>query len=686
MEQNNIDDLDAQIRQLEAKKAELEQLKRNLPVIATVHTFVKSSGKIRIKLSKFDDKAVDTLRRVPSRVYSGDDNIIAVMDLKNTIDALKNHGVKIKCSIKTLIDVKEYLNQPDLSLEISKQNKSKVQLKLGPKAMGQRLYLAQDIQSWHQDFTTNSFDFSLAEVYKFPTSIEKHYPGFKIFYNEDLKPIMEAQIERRTKLFALADAKDFPEIKNPFSGIDPKTGEKYDLKPMQRVAVKFSELVDDNLIVAYPMGKGKTAIGTAIGELRDYKKILIVCPATLKTNWKLFIKEFIGVDALILSGSEPDKMDIENIIHSKYKYYIINYDIISRSAIDFGEETDDKKEEQINKWVLLLNAAGFDLLIGDEIHRIKNIGSNRSKAVRQLKIPHNILLTGTPIVNRPNELWPPLHILDREVFASFDGFSNQFMYPDKTPKNLPKLQEILSDRLLRRTPEQFGDSIEPTRIPHYKELSAQAKVNYDKVLQGIYTSLRNPSYIRNVTSILAELTRCKQICSADNVEATVDLAIEALDETEKKVIVFSQFIESQIDIKKQLGSNAAIINGQVNDDMRYELFAKFQDPSSDLKFIVTNITEGITLTEAWTVIANDLWWTAKDHDQAEGRAFGRVNDPHSGNSYFLLNKNTIDEFIFGLIEQKRALAKEVIDGVSAEQGKQESIAMALLHHLRSNMK
>lgn len=683
MEQN-IHDLEAQIKALEAKKLELEKLKRELPTIATVHSFTKSTGKIKIKLNKFNDRAVDVLRRIPSRVYTQDDNIISVMDLKNAVDGLKLNGIKVHCSIKLLIEIKKYMSQPDLTLEISNQNKSKVRIVLGPKALGQRLYLAQDIQSWTQDWSTNSYNFSLAEVYKFPTSIEKHYPGFKIEYSQELKPIMEAQIERRSKLFALADAKDVPDVPNPFSGIDPKTGEKYDLKPMQRVAVKFSELVGDNVIIAYPMGKGKTAIASAIAQLRGYKKVLIICPANLKTNWKYFIKDFLGVDALVLSGSEPDKMAIENIIHSKYRFYIINYDIISRSAIDFGEE-DDKNQEQVNKWVLLLNAAGFDLLVGDEIHRIKNIGSNRSKAVRQIKIPHNVLLSGTPIVNRPNELWPPLFMIDREVFTSFDGFSNQFMWPDKTPKNLPKLQEVLSDRLLRRTPEQFGDSIDPTRIPHYKELGNQAKINYDKVLQGVYTSLRNPKFTTNVTSILAELTRCKQICSADNVEATVDLALEALDETEKKVIIGSQFIESQIDIKKQLGNTAAIVNGQVDDDTRYAIFKEFQDPKSSLKFIVTNVTEGITLTEAWTVIANDLWWTAKDHDQLEGRAFGRVNDPHSGNSYFLLNKNTIDEFIFGLIEQKRALSKEVIDGVSDEQGKQQSIAMALLHHLRSKI-
>src|SRR5882672_9610624 len=118
MGQPNIKSIEEQIAQLEQQKAKLEQLKRELPTIARIHTFTKSSAKIKIKLSKFDDKAVDVLRRVPSRVWTGDDNTIAVMDLDNTIKSLKANGVKVFIPIRLLIEIKKYLNQPDLSLEI----------------------------------------------------------------------------------------------------------------------------------------------------------------------------------------------------------------------------------------------------------------------------------------------------------------------------------------------------------------------------------------------------------------------------------------------------------------------------------------------------------------------------------------------------------------------------------------
>jgi SNF2 family DNA or RNA helicase len=225
-------------------------------------------------------------------------------------------------------------------------------------------------------------------------------------------------------------------------------------------------------------------------------------------------------------------------------------------------------------------------------------------------------------------------------------------------------------------------SLDPNRIPQYTTLSTQARVNYTEVLKGLYIALRNPNYQREVHNILTQLLRLKQICADDKVDFTVDLAETALDETSEmpwnKVLIFSQFKATQHEIAKRIGNRARVINGDVTDKQRYELVDKFQDINSDVKVIVTNITEGLTLTNAFTVIINDLWWTPKDHVQAEGRAFGRENDPHGGNSYYVLCEDSIDDMIWMLLEKKLAIFKEMIDNVYNKNEEENSMFQQLM--------
>lgn len=295
-------------------------------------------------------------------------------------------------------------------------------------------------------------------------------------------------------------------------------------------------------------------------------------------------------------------------------------------------------------------------------------------------------MTGTPIVNRPRELYPLLYLVAKDTFNSPTSFADQFTDSEGNARNVAKLHQLLTPYMIRRTRQDvYGDTVIPERIPFTKELSAQARAVYNKILEGIYISLRKPDYQRNVTSILAELIRCKQVCSSDNCETSAEIATNAIEETGKKVLIFSQFKESQYAIKALLGNSAEVINGDVDDDTRYELVDKFQDPNSSLKVIITNILEGLTLTAAHTGIFNDLWWTPKDHNQAEGRFCGRDNDPHGGNSYYVQNENSIDEFITALLMKKMRIFEQVIDGIKVSQEANESLFGELINYLKDGI-
>jgi SNF2 family DNA or RNA helicase len=208
----------------------------------------------------------------------------------------------------------------------------------------------------------------LAEFHAFPDSISKLYPAYTVTYTERAKEILTEQLNRIKVLSELANAKDAPDISNPFTGIDPATDKPLDLAPHQRVAVKFIEISGNNGIIAYDMGTGKSAVGIALSERAKYKRTLIICPASLKTNWKREIKKFTGKDAIVFQGVEPDELSIDIWADGKADYYIINYDIIGR-----GYKKSDKAEERENnkfdmKWVVLFSTIKPDFIITDEGH------------------------------------------------------------------------------------------------------------------------------------------------------------------------------------------------------------------------------------------------------------------------------------------------------------------------------
>jgi len=668
-----MSEIDNEIAELEKKLAEKRAAKeaQDRKIVVNVTKLNVMSGRVTLLLSKPSFIFDDFIRLLyPYRPTVGE-YIIEVKDLEKVIEWMKPYAeIEVLWEKKSKDVYEEWKNAPDIQVDI---RKSWCIIKLGMKMRGS-LYLNQELASFTQDVISKELRFAVAELHKFPTSVKKLYGDVTIVYSEVAQAELLKQLERRSVLAELANAMD-TEWPNPF------TQPGMDLKGHQRVAAKFCSYSDNRAIIAYDMGTGKSPTSVGIAEAHEeWERVVVICPASLKTNWKREIFKFTGKEAIIFQGVEPDELAIEYLVDKKSKYFIINYDIIGRK---FGEVVKDGKvvEKGVQPWVELFNAVGIDLFIIDEAHYIKNLDSKRSQGVRNLKFSHVLPMSGTPIVNRPMEIWPLLNIVDPVAFASAEQFRQQFVDFEGKPKNVGKLHELMLPYMIRRTREDVYGKLHIERIPFTKELGKEARARYERVLAGIYESLRDNREF-NVTSFLAEIMRCKQICSYDNLQATVDLAVDAFEETDKKVIICSQFKDSQYAIKQLLGDSAEVINGDVSDDFRYIKKDEFQDKDSSLKFWITNIPEGLTLTEAHTVIFNDLWWTPKDHQQLEGRAFGRINDPHGGNAYYLQNENTIDEFINQLLLDKMAIVNEMVDGIRVSSESEGDIVKQLIAHLK----
>lgn len=296
-------------------------------------------------------------------------------------------------------------------------------------------------------------------------------------------------------------------------------------------------------------------------------------------------------------------------------------------------------------------------------------------------------LTGTPVMNRPAELFPMLNAIDPHTFYSRDNFMRRYSDGKNGARNVEEIKELLIPIMIRR---KRADGSKPNRIPQHMELSASARARYKKALEGIYEKMDGREY--NITSILAEIIRLKQIVAEDTVKFTAELAqeiVDGYDEEEKwnKVLIFSQFKESALSIVNLLGRECLYISGDISQRERMEKIAQFQN-TPYYKYLVgtTAIAEGLNITKAGAVIHNDLLWTPSAHEQIEGRAFFRQGDYHGGDSHFILAEDTIMGWIWELLHEKMNTIKQVVDGEeidsSAESG--GSIVNDLIRLLKRN--
>lgn len=295
-------------------------------------------------------------------------------------------------------------------------------------------------------------------------------------------------------------------------------------------------------------------------------------------------------------------------------------------------------------------------------------------------------LTGTPVVNRPAELFPMLNAIDPVTFYSRDNFMSRYSDGRNGARNVEEIQEILTPLMIRR---KRADGSVANRIPQHTELSSAARDRYKKALEGIYEKLDGREY--NITNILSEIIRLKQICAEDTVGFTAELAqeiVDGYDEDEKhnKVIIFSQFKESALGIQSLLGAECLYISGDVSQKERMNKIELFQT-QPHYKYLVGTIAiaEGLNITKAGSVIHNDLLWTPSAHEQIEGRAFFRQSDYHGGDSHYILAENTIMGWIWGLLHEKMSTIKQVVDGeMEDEINSGGSIANALIQMIKEN--
>ena len=441
--------------------------------------------------------------------------------------------------------------------------------------------------------------------------------------------------------------------------------EKYSKRPpLSHQKEAIQKLVENKkFILADDMGLGKTT-STIIAALETgAKKILIICPATLKINWKREIENYSDRSVYIAEGKNFD---------GNNDFVIINYDIIKNFH-------DDKKKNGSK-----ILDANFDLVVIDEAHYIKNAQAQRTKLINDIvkKIDRIWLLTGTPMTSRPIDYFNLLSLIDSPVAKNWMAYVIRYcsgyqfkVGPRKVwnvmgASNLEELRDRTLGLTLRRLKEDVLDLPDKIITPVYLRLKSK---EYEEVMGEYYNWYeKNPEESKSLTVQFTKLTKVRQIIADEKIAQTIELA-ENILEQDKKVIIFCNFTDSLNKICEHFGKSAVKLDGSMSKTERQFSVDQFQE-NEKIKVFVGNIKAagvGITLTSAEAVIMNDLSFLPSDHSQAEDRAY-RYGQKNNVLVYYPIFENTIEGVIYDILINKKQVISTVLgDNLSSGDAAEE---------------
>jgi SWI/SNF-related matrix-associated actin-dependent regulator 1 of chromatin subfamily A len=439
-------------------------------------------------------------------------------------------------------------------------------------------------------------------------------------------------------------------------------GIKGKLRDYQKEGVEFFIKANGRALLCDEMGTGKTLQSLAYIVSQGFKRTLVITPASVKFVWEAEAAKFTNLKTFVIDS----KTDITLISH-EVEIVVINYDILKK----FYNE---------------LMKYHWDALICDEAHYCKAQGSLRSKIVRFLSrdIPHVLLLTGSPVLSRPIEIFNLLNMVDQKVWNNWysfatryaDGHQGYFGFEARGATNLEELNEKISKYFLRRKKEDVLKEL-PTknRIEIPIELEKEDREAYDLVESNLINYLRQ---YRDKTDKeiakslqgekLVKLNLLREVNSMGKIKVVKEL-IKDIVNSEGKVIVFSCFNAPLIELSEEFEEESVLLLGSTPVDEREEIIRKFQEnPNTKIFFGgIKSAGIGVTLTKATSVIFMDYSWTPSDHSQAEDRMHRFGNTAESVNIYNIVSKDSIDGFMSELLKYKQDIIDKVIEGKEVER-------------------
>ena len=408
-------------------------------------------------------------------------------------------------------------------------------------------------------------------------------------------------------------------------------------------------------LISCEMGLGKTPISLWYVQRNQdcCLPVVVVCPASIKYMWEHEIRRVLGWRASVLEGQTPS-----NPTRGRHRSVVGNYDIL-------------------RFWVGWRKKMKPRCVIIDESQYVQNSLAKRTKAVQTLcrSIPHVLALSGTPLMNRPMEMYTTLHLLRPDVFKSRWSFGQEFCAPKWTPwgikydgaSNTKKLHDVCMESCMsrRRKADVLKDLPEKTRqvVP----MKLKRPEEYQRASDDFLNWLReqDPAAAHRAKGAMA-LTRIGgllRLAARLKLRSVVDWVNNFMIESNEKLLLFAVHRKMIGALQRRCNAKSLVIDGSVTGRSRKMVVDRFQR-DDDVRLLIGNIKAagvGITLTAASNVAFAELTFRPGDHIQAEDRCH-RIGQHDPVWVHYLVAKGTIEVKLCEVIQTKQKVLSAVLDG------------------------
>ena len=419
------------------------------------------------------------------------------------------------------------------------------------------------------------------------------------------------------------------------------------------------EIEDFNLrcLLACDMGLGKTLM--ALKCLHDHPEIataVVVCPASIKWVWEREAKIHMGIRSEVLEGKTPD----EGAVRFRTRLYIINYDILKN-------------------WLPFLRSLKPGLVIFDECHALQSRMSQRSRLSKQLVegVKHVLALSGTPLVNRPIELWPVLNMLRSDIWPNFFSFAHKhggarLIYGRWDFRGASRLKELNKDLktyvMVRRRKEDVLDQL-PAKQRSVLPLPLTNQGEYQRAVRDFLGWLKKISPSRARRAARAE----KMVKVSYLLQLAARLKLPAVFEWVDnylagggKLLLFGIHEKILDALEERYKKICVRVDGSVTGRKRQSAFDQFNRLPKTRLFLGNVEAAGVgwSCTATSSVAHVELPWSPGKLTQADDRAYGlyRGVEGQKMQSWILVARGTIEERLCEILQKKQKTVTKTLDG------------------------
>jgi len=427
------------------------------------------------------------------------------------------------------------------------------------------------------------------------------------------------------------------------------------LRKYQKQGIKLISKFKGRVLLADEMGLGKTIQALKwFEENQQLAPMVVVCPATLKWEWEEQAKNHLGMRSLVLEGTKPFKSGFFKMP----SLIIVNYEILKA-------------------WLPFIRSLCPQIMVIDECHYIKSRKAVRSKTVKVLgkKIPHIIAISGTPLTNRPAELWNTLNLLYKKQFPSFLSFGFRYCAASRRPwgweyKGATHIKELhrrlTSLGMIRRLKKDVLKEL-PAKARFVISLPLQKRTKYIEAENSFISWLykQSPEKARKAAKAekLVKFGYLKRLAAKLKMKSITEWIDNFLEETEGKLVLFAVHKKVIHTLHEKYKHISVVVDGTIKGKKRKLAVDSFQK-NKQVRLFIGNIKAagvGITLTAASTLAFVELTFTPGDHTQAEDRIH-RIGQKEKATIYYLIAKDTIEEDLCQIIQKKQKVLDGTLDG------------------------